>query len=264
MTKKPLAARVLSRTGLRSLLARVVPWSGVLTLNYHRVGDGRASRFDRNLWSARADALADEIRFCKSTLELITPDDLPDALASGRGRYGLITFDDGYRDNYEVAFPILEAEGVRAAFFVATGFIDAPRVPWWDEIAWMVRSSPRPQVELPGWIADPVALDEPEREGAVRTILRAYRSIAAESGEAYLDAVAEATGSGRCGEEAGRGFWMDWPMLREMHTAGMTIGGHSVTHLVLARASRERQRAEIMECGRRLGNVIGQPIGGLS
>ena len=53
----------------------------------------------------------------------------------------MITFDDGYVDNYELAFPVLKANDAKGVFFVATGFIDEPRLAWWDEIAWMIRSS---------------------------------------------------------------------------------------------------------------------------
>ena len=44
-----------------------------------------------------------------------------------------ITFDDGYRDNVEVAAPILRSLGLPATFFVTTGFIDSQAVPHWDE-----------------------------------------------------------------------------------------------------------------------------------
>lgn len=258
--KKQHVTRLLSRSGLRSLLTRVIPWSGVLVLNYHRLSAVNGSLFDHELWSADAESFACQVKLCKSHLDLISPSDLPGALALARGRYGMITFDDGYRDNYEVAFPILKAEGVPATFFIATGFIDTPRLPWWDEIAWMVRTSRRTCVELPGWLANPVVFDKPEREQAVRTILQTYKSIATDSTETFLDAVAEATGSGRCGKEASNGLWMNWDMLRAMDAAGMTIGGHSITHLILTRATSDRQQAEIVGCGQRLTEEIGKPL----
>jgi peptidoglycan/xylan/chitin deacetylase (PgdA/CDA1 family) len=258
--KKAIAARVLSGTGLRFLLSRAMPWSGVLALNYHRVGNGGESPFDRGLWSADAEAFTDQVRFCKSQLDVITPDDLPRVVARGRGRYALITFDDGYRDNYEVAFPILKAERIPATFFVATGFVDAPRVPWWDEIAWMVRTSRREQITVPGWLSVAVSFDTPDRERAVRALLQAYKAMPVESTERFLAAIAEATGSGRCGAEVGRSLWMDWDMLREMRAAGMTVGGHTVDHPVLARTSRERQRQEIGGCAARLAREMGEPM----
>lgn len=257
--KQALASRLLFRSGLGQLLAGAMPWSGVLVLNYHRIGDGSRSQFDRGLWSATAEAFAEQIRLFKSHLDLISLDDLPDALARRRGRYGLITFDDGYRDNYEVAFPILKAEGARAAFFIATGFIDNPRLPWWDEIAWMTRTSRRQGIELSEWLASPLSFDEPDRERAVRTLLRVYKSMPADSTEKYLDAIAQATGSGRCSIELSKDLWMTWDMIREMHAAGMTIGGHTVNHPLLTRVSPQRQREEIQGCVARLTEIIGQP-----
>ena len=258
--KKAIATRLLCQSGLRFLLERTTGWSGVLVLNYHRVGNGNESPFDRALWSADSKAFTDQIRFCKSQLDLITPDDIPRVLSHGRGRYALITFDDGYRDNYEIAFPILKAEDVPATFFIATGFVDAPQVPWWDEIAWMVRTSRKDRVELLGWIPAPVSFDEPDRELAVRTFLRAYKAMPVEFTDRYLDALADATGSGRCGESVGSHFWMNWDMLREMKSAGMTVAGHSVTHPILARAPRERQRDEIFGCAARLAEEMGEPM----
>ena len=260
MVKKAIATRLLCRSGLRVLLGRAIQWSGVLVLNYHRVGNGNESPFDRGLWSADSEAFTDQIRFCKRQLDVITPDDLPQVLAHGRGRHALITFDDGYRDNYEIAFPILKAEGVRATFFIATGFVDAPQVPWWDEIAWMVRTSRLDRIELAGWVPAPVSFDEPDREAAVRTLLRAYKAMPAESTGRYLNAVAESTQSGRCGPDVGSGFWMSWEMLREMRASGMTVAGHSVTHPILARAPVDRQREEIFGCATRLAAEMGEPM----
>ena len=258
--KEAIATHLLCRSGLRFLLARTIPWSGILVLNYHRVGNGNQSPFDRGLWSADAAAFTNQIRFCKSQFDLITPDDIPRVLAQASGRYALITFDDGYKDNYEVAFPILKAEGVPATFFVTTGFVDAPRLPWWDEIAWMVRTSRQVQVELPGWVPAPISFDEPDREGAVRTLLRTYKAMPADSTDLYLDAIAEATRSGRCAQDAGTGLWMNWEMLREMRAAGMTVAGHTVTHPVLARISIKRQREEILGCGARLAEEMREPM----
>jgi peptidoglycan/xylan/chitin deacetylase (PgdA/CDA1 family) len=258
--KKAIATRLLCRSGLRALLGRALEWSGVLVLNYHRVGDGKDSPFDRGLWSADAEAFTGQIRFCKSQLDLITPDDIPRALANGSGRYALITFDDGYRDNYEIAFPILKAERVPATFFITTGFVDAPQLPWWDEIAWMVRTSRQDRVELPDWVPAAISFDEPDREEAVRTLLRAYKTMPAESTNRYLEAIAEATGAGRCGKDKGSDFWMNWEMLREMRSAGMTVAGHTVTHSILAQAPRKRQREEILECGTRLAEEMGEPM----
>ena len=135
-------SRLCSMTGLTALAARAYRWSGVVAFNYHRIGTAKGSLFDHGLWSANEDAFRDQLRFLKTNFDIVSPPDLPDIVAGRRGRYVMVTFDDGYIDNYTTAFPILGEAGVRATFFVTTGFIDTPRPAWWDEIAWMVRSSP--------------------------------------------------------------------------------------------------------------------------
>ncbi len=53
----------------------------------------------------------------------------------------LVTFDDGYRDNFEIAAPILRDRGVPATFFLPTAFLESPRLPWWDEVACIIKQT---------------------------------------------------------------------------------------------------------------------------
>ena len=59
---------------------------------------------------------------------------LVDKLERGLGvdRELAITFDDGYRDNFEQAAPVLERLGLPATFFVVTDWMGTDVVPWWD------------------------------------------------------------------------------------------------------------------------------------
>jgi peptidoglycan/xylan/chitin deacetylase (PgdA/CDA1 family) len=255
-----MIARFVGQTGIGYCLRKVAPWSGLLCLNYHRVGDGSASLFDRDLWSATSDDFEAQVKFLKANFDVIRLDALPEVLARGKGRHVLITFDDGYQDNYEFAFPILRAHGLSATFFLSTGFLDRPRLSWWDEIAWMVRSSSRDSVNGAPWFSSPVTFDEPHRKVAIRTLLRVYKTIPTESTDAYLDFLGTATGSGRWTSADSSGIWMSWDMVREMRAAGMCIGGHTVNHPILARMPREQQWKEIDECGQRLAEELGEPM----
>lgn len=257
---RQLVTSFLSRSGVGFLMKRTIPWSGVLVLNYHRIGNPANSPFDRALWSATSEKFFKQVQFLKASLDIISPDDLTTAVRSRRGRFCLITFDDGYRDNFENAFPILKAARVPATFFVVTGFLDTSTVPWWDEIAWMVRTSTRDRLDLPEWLPAAVRLNRPDCETAIWQLLRTFKKLPGEATERYLDVLADATGSGRCGAAMGRNLWMDWDMLREMRASGMTIGGHTMNHPVLARATPPRQREEILGCGRRLAEALGEPM----
>lgn len=60
----------------------------------------------------------------------------PGAVANGlppEGRYGLISFDDGYYNNHE-ALPVLHRHGVPATFFITTGHVERQTAFWWDVV----------------------------------------------------------------------------------------------------------------------------------
>ena len=115
---------------------------------------------------------------------------------------------------------------------------------------------------MPGgdWFAGDVLLHGGDREGPVRTLLRKFKSLPhAETGR-YIDFLAEATGSGRYTGSDVSTLWMTWDMVREMKSAGMCIGGHTVNHPVLARLPLEGQAAEVAGCKQRIVTETGGPM----
>lgn len=258
--KRKFAASFLVKGGGCALLGKVLRWSGVLCLNYHRIGEGNASLYDRELWSAAADAFDSHMRFVKRHFDVVSPQDLADATAMRRARCMLITFDDGYLDNYTTAFPILRTHGVRATFFVTTGFLDQRRPAWWDEIAWLVRRAPTASLDLAPWLAAPVVFDEPTRARAIRALLNLYKALPSAETQSFLQAVRHAARSAFDTPEPADDLWMTWDMVRAMRSAGMTIGGHTVNHPVLARMSFDQQWAEVSGCAQRIERELGQPM----
>jgi peptidoglycan/xylan/chitin deacetylase (PgdA/CDA1 family) len=263
------AASLLVRTGAASVLARAARWSGVMGLNYHRIGTADGSLFDHGLWSASEEQFDRQVRFLRTNFDVVGSGDLGAILARPAGRYVLITFDDGYRDNYDCAFRILKSHGLTATFFISTGFLDAPRLAWWDEIAWMARISRRTAVDIAPYRSTPIPFDTPDRERAVRALLRVYKTIPTSATDEYLDVVARATGTRRYDEGDVESLWMTWDMVREMRASGMWIGGHTVDHTILAQMDAEGQRSQIAGCAARLEAELGiqmksfsYPVGG--
>lgn len=255
-SKRETAASLLNRTPLRQLLQHTPSWQGVLVLNYHRIGDPGKSPWNRELWSATADALESQVAHLARHTDLISPEDLSPSLDTPRGRHVMLTFDDGYRDNYELALPILRAHGAKALFFIVPGFIDNGTTAWWDEIAWMVHSSDVPaEGVLP--FAQAKSFDGGD-ERVIRALVQRYKELPGAMTDSYLNGLAERLGTGRC---PGRtDHWISWDMAREMRAAGMGIGGHTMTHPVLAQLPPEQQRAEVDACGRRLEEELKEPM----
>jgi len=255
--KKRLLADALNLSGANQLAAVASRWSGLLTLNYHRIGQPGETSFDRNLFSATAEGLERQIRFCQKHADLVTVGDLDDVIRLRRGKHVLITFDDGYRDNYELAFPVLKNCGATAVFFIPTGFIDRPRVAWWDEIAWMLRNTTADRLTAGEWFPQDILIDAKNPAAAIGLAVRTYWQLPQEKTAAFLNHLADTTGAGRCPESEAESLWVTWDMLRDMLAAGQEVGGHTVDHPLLANCSPERQRQEIVGGRSRLVEQLG-------
>src|SRR5262249_4972621 len=107
------------------------------------------------------------------------------------------------------------------------------------------------------WLANPVVFDDPDRMLAIRSLCGTYRVLPWDQTEAFLDYLAEVTGAGRASVSGASGMWMTWDMVREMKANGMTIGGHTVNHPILARLPGKQQEKEIAECRQRLETELG-------
>jgi peptidoglycan/xylan/chitin deacetylase (PgdA/CDA1 family) len=258
MSRGSQAAAVLEATGIGALLRRIRTWRGVLVVNHHRVGNGGAWATGRDVWSASADQLDAQMRFLSRNFDVVSAAELVGSPPTRAGRRVAVTFDDGYRECYDVAFPILRAHGIPATFFLTTGFIDGTRAAWWDEITWMANVSGRATVAADGWLPAPVDLDEGRREASLALLKAHYKTLPEPDAERFLDHLAAATGSGRRDPAQAREDWLTWEMAREMRRAGMALGGHSVNHPILARQSPRTQRAEIEGCLDRLDAELGE------
>ena len=240
------------------VVSRNAPFGhGVLVMNYHRIGNATESEFDRGVFSTTEEQFDLQMDFLKRNFEVISPSDLPVARRQGKGRYVIVTFDDGYRDNYEKAFPILKRHGLKATFFIPTGFMDRRELSWWDTIAWMIRFSDVRQIPAGRWFDAPMALAGEARELAIRQALKKYKELPGHQTADFIHDLAEATGHTSLPTHLGDDLWMTWNNIRELRLGGMTIGGHTVNHPLLGRLSSSEQIAEIRGCHARLTEMLG-------
>jgi peptidoglycan/xylan/chitin deacetylase (PgdA/CDA1 family) len=108
---------------LRDLLLACLGRSRAVVLYYHRVGG-------RDVWTKPNEEFRNELAYLKGRYECISFRELCERLDADkplRRRSVVITFDDGYRDNFTEAVPALKDAGLTATFFVATGFIETER-----------------------------------------------------------------------------------------------------------------------------------------
>lgn len=108
--------------------------SPAVILLYHRVLDLVP---DPQQMAVHPDNFYEQVAFLKKRYHVATTEEFTDHLKRkkkfSRGTV-LITFDDGYRDNFQYALPILESLDAQALFFITTSFLDTGRELWWDDL----------------------------------------------------------------------------------------------------------------------------------
>lgn len=258
MSKREAFSRYLEGLGLGALLRATCRWNGLLVLNYHRIGNWRAEPWERDLFSASQEVFARQVQFLKSNFDVVGVDDLA-ALQNKPGRHVQITFDDGYRDNHDLAFPILKSERATATFFVCTGFIDRGGIPWWDELAWLVNHSMRDHLPAFKGLRD-LPLRGEARFVSMRRLNDLYDVLPDDARRFFLDELAEAVGVGRCPPSEAEKLWMNWNMVKAMHEGGMSIGGHTLNHVELSRYTESEQLQEILGSCQRITEMTGAPV----
>ncbi len=178
---------------------------------------------------------------------------LPLAVAARRlrartlpSRAACITFDDGYAESADVALPLLQRYGVPATFFVAGGYLDGGCL-WRDRVIDMVRAAPGARLNLGRSGFGSYDIGCPVRRRAVIDMLIATLGELAD-GERQLRVSSMAAPP--------RPLMLGPDQLLALHRAGMDIGAHTASNVVLAAISNAAARAEIAESRSRLENLI--------
>jgi peptidoglycan/xylan/chitin deacetylase (PgdA/CDA1 family) len=263
ISKRDRVAGLLSAGGILRVLEVLARRSRLLVLNYHRIGSSSGNRFDDGPYSATVTAFRDQVRYIRDHFEVFGQDELLRAARRGftvDRATAVITFDDGYRDNFELAFPILRELGVPAFFFIATEYIDRPRLPWWDRIAFILKNTRAERFGLD--LPSPLEVDVRVMglSNAIRKVLRFYKTAGDFGEEAFFDHLESRAEVAVDPEELGRDLFVSWDQIRLMRDFGMAVGSHTHSHRILARLPEADQRDELVVSKTRLEAELNGPV----
>jgi peptidoglycan/xylan/chitin deacetylase (PgdA/CDA1 family) len=252
-----MIARIVKDTAKRAfssplgwrVLGPVLRPPGVTVLCYHRILGA-----DRSLAGLPVEIFAEQMRWVRANCDPIHPDEMrARAAKSSRRRPAvLITFDDGYRDYHDNAYPVLKELGIPALVFLATSFLDEGGMMWTDTVQWASLSTARAQVKLP-WSGEIVKLTGQDSRAQLGEKARAHlKSVPdGERRQAVKEYLAE------LGDPPARERQMlTWDEVRRTLDL-TTYGGHSHTHPILSRLDYDGADTEIRTCRERIAKETG-------
>jgi peptidoglycan/xylan/chitin deacetylase (PgdA/CDA1 family) len=242
--KKAALAKICDLTGMTRMLEYARARPSLLVMNYHRIGDAASELFDRSVYTCTASALDEQIDLVKRKFAIINSKELERIVQGGafRRTHAMITFDDGFIDNFEVAAPILRQHSVPAVFFLISGMTGTNHIAWWDEIAFLVRNCPSAALRLK--MPFPCIIDlRANRELAIRKVLRLYKHPKNDSPDAFMRALRDECTVTVPKVTAPRFF--DWTAARAMIAMGFEFGSHTHSHRLLSTLPYDLQLEEL-------------------
>jgi peptidoglycan/xylan/chitin deacetylase (PgdA/CDA1 family) len=245
-----------------------------VVLMYHRVAEPLRIDGPSYAVGVRPAVFERQIAYIASRMRPIGMPDLVQALECGDpvppGTVA-VTFDDGYRDSYVYAYPILRGYRVPATIFLTTGYIGTARAFWWERVTQAVLHTKVTTIELSTLLAGPPAGGSPallplrsqsSKAHAIQRLTHVLSDLPAGQLDLELERLEAALGAP--GMNVPRVPMLSWHEVRDMAGNGIEFGAHTVNHPNLARSSADAMVYEISTSKKEVESQVGQPVYGFA
>lgn len=268
-----------ARRFVRRLIANSLYYSGVLwiwasikfhrkafVLMYHRVLPEGADTFSADSICVRPETFARHMAFLRRHFRVLSTAELAGYLESGEklpSRSCVITFDDGWRDNFEHALPILREQQVPAVIFVATDYIGSNDCFWQERLSRLMFNAVKQGGVALSLVEKNLGVElaqrnEADRRRLIRDAVDALKKRPQAEVESIEARVRQILGG--VAPDLGDDQFMSWPQVAGL-TQGtrVVVGSHGCSHTPLTRMPQERAAAELEEASRRITQEVGKP-----
>lgn len=239
-------------------------WAKSLTVvNYHRIDDPHRKDLDSfkpNI-SATPGDFNEQMDYLAKWFNVISLQDVKEWLDNHKNLppyAALITFDDGYLDNYTSAYPILRQHNFPALIFLTTEHIGTDTPFYWDMAAYCFHHTERDQLTFPGGKTERWSNQEQLEQVSQRWI-EFMKTLPQGEKQVHVQRLPEALGVS-IAEGFFKKLMMNWDQVRQMHKGGIEFGAHTMHHPILTRISLAQVRAEVGGSKSRIEKELGEEV----
>ena len=263
---KAMAWRILAGLYVASGMGRIRHRGRVVILTYHRVVSDHMM-MDEHIQPGmyvRGQSFEAHVAYLRKRFTIIALDELLDLWHTSRLKrdqsYCVITFDDGWQDNYQFAFPVLAKYHVPATIFLATDFIGTARWFWPDQMMFLLEKCRQhttcaaDRKAFSTVLAETVGVTLSAADGMLRrvetgapvdpnVIIEFCKGVEVSSIHQIIDRLSRALHV----ELPTHRVLLNWDEVREMAGKGVTFGSHSVSHRIMTKIPLSDVKMELID-----------------
>ena len=195
-----------------------------------------------------ARGLRRQLSLLRRVATVVSLDAALDDLAAGRPlppRAVALTFDDGYRDNLDIALPMLQELDLPATFFLVPGVLDGEIAPWWETLGHAFTTTSKHSLH---WDGVARSLSDAERRRSYDQVAARLKQMPQAERLAAVEEIVDRLGP--LGDSGVATMFLDWDGARELAARGAAVGAHSRDHAILANEPSDGQRRNLAEARR--------------
>ncbi len=256
--------RMFFSTGLLALKRKMRPRNTITVLAYHTLESPRFLRNVLGIHSSESDFNA-QINYIASHHTVLSMSELLSILSfrmSAPENAVVITFDDGYADVYNIAYPRMKALGLPGTVFLTTEAVTCQRSIWTNRLYGFIEAAANRKVTIEFDGRKPLTVDLTDSHSRMIGALAVcgmLKTMSPEERLTALHAVARALGVDPQFDPIEQLPMLSWDQVAILHREGFTIGSHSVTHPILSMCSEERQWMELSESKQEIETRLNAP-----
>lgn len=202
------------------------------------------------------------IKYLKQNYHVISLEEIAIRISLAKSVRGCaaITFDDGFRDNYENAYPILRQYQIPATIFLTAGYIENGDAPWFIKLryAFMRTANASIEIELGGKLVRLSLCDDSAKRSSSDRLMTYLQTCPNEERLSLLQTLPSLLGVSL--EKDPHSLMLTWDQIIEMSHSGISFGAHTMTHPILSRVSFEIMRSEIQSSKTLIEQKIGRNV----
>jgi peptidoglycan/xylan/chitin deacetylase (PgdA/CDA1 family) len=250
----------LAGTGAHRVLAPLARGRGAI-LTLHHVRPWREQAFAPNkTLEITPDYLDRTLQTARSRgFEFVTLDEGLKRLADPRATpFCIVTADDGFRDNIDFALPVFRRHNAPLTLFVTSGFADRTAPLWWTDLEDAIARLDRIEVE---WPEGPRTIQTATPAQKTAAFERVYWALRSGPESRLREVIARlARQAGVSSTDTVERLCLDWDgIVAASQDPLVTIGVHTVNHLMLAKHDEATVRYELTQSRAQIEHHTGKP-----